>query len=91
MAWSPTGGYFKKENAQNTRIKSEVTTLCKKYQVSENQLLLAWLYKHPSKIIPVIGTTNKERIIASVKAQSINLELEDWFALMVASQGHKVP
>ena len=91
MAWSSTGGYFKKENDQNARIKNELERLCKKYQASENQLLSAWLYKHPSNIIPVIGTTNKARIKASVQAQSMELDLEDWFALLVSSQGHKVP
>ncbi|SEC53664.1 Predicted oxidoreductase [Tenacibaculum sp. MAR_2009_124] len=91
MIWSPLGKYFKEKNDQNTRIKNELENLCKKYGVTESQLLLAWLYKHPVNMIPVIGTTNKDRIIESVKAQSIELELEDWFALLVASQGHKVP
>ncbi len=91
MIWSPLGKYFKEQSEQNSRIKKELEGLCEKYQATESQLLLAWLYKHPTNMIPVIGTTNRERIIESVKAQSIALELEDWFALLVASQGHKVP
>ena len=91
MAWSPLGDYFKEETSQNERINEELRSLCKKYQASENQILLAWLYNHPSGIIPVIGTTNEERIKEAIQAQSIQLETEDWFALLVASQGHKVP
>ena len=91
MAWSPLGDYFKEETSQNDRINEELRNLCKKYQASENQILLAWLYNHPSGIIPVIGTTNEERIKEAIQAQSIQLETEDWFALLVASQGHKVP
>jgi predicted oxidoreductase len=54
-------------------------------------LLLAWILKHPSKIHPVIGTTSKERITNASKALAIDLDLEDWFLMLVASQGHKVP
>ena len=91
MAWSPLGDYFKEETSQNDRINEELRNLCKKYQASENQILLAWLYNHPSGIIPVVGTTTEERIKEAIQAQSIQLETEDWFALLVASQGHKVP
>lgn len=91
MAWSPLGSYFKEDSEKNSRIKKELTNLSKKYNATESQLLLAWLHQHPSQIIPVIGTTNKNRIIEAVKAQEVILETEDWFALLVASQGHKVP
>ena len=91
MCWSPLGSYFKESNAQTIRIKKELQKLTEKYQVSEDVLLLAWILKHPSKIAPVIGTTNKDRIKNSKKALSISLELEDWFSMLVASQGHKVP
>lgn len=91
MAWSPLGSYFKDNSEQNSRIKKELSNLTTKYSATETQLLLAWLHQHPSKIIPVIGTTNKQRIIESVNAKKIVLEIEDWFALLVASQGHKVP
>jgi len=53
--------------------------------------LLAWLLKHPSNIHPVIGTTNRDRIVNAQKAIQIKLELEDWFLLLKASQGHAVP
>jgi len=91
MCWSPLGNVFREETEANSRIKEVLEKLGKKYDASEDQLLLAWILKHPSKIHPVIGTTNKERIANAVKAVEIDLELEDWFTLLVASQGHKVP
>jgi predicted oxidoreductase len=39
----------------------------------------------------VVGTTNKERLTQAMAASKIDLELEDWFLILVASQGHKVP
>lgn len=91
MAWSPLGSVFKGETEQNVRIMNQLGALKKKYNASEDQLLLAWILKHPANIYPVIGTTNFSRISASVKAMTIDLELEDWFLILVAGQGHKVP
>jgi predicted oxidoreductase len=91
MCWSPLGSVFREENDTTFRIKEVLEELCKKYDASEDQLLLAWILKHPSGIHPVIGTTNKERISNAVKAADIDLDVQDWFALLVACQGHKVP
>lgn len=91
MAWSPMGAFFKERNEQTKRIQQQLDILTEKYQVSQDELLLAWILKHPSGIHPVIGTTNKERIINAQKVLDINMDIEDWFLLLVASQGHKVP
>lgn len=91
MSWSPLGQVFKEENEQTVRIKALLQELCAVYNTSEDQLLLAWVLKHPSSVHPVIGTTNKERILAAKAAIDIKLSEEDWFKMWVASQGHKVP
>ncbi|MCL7762169.1 aldo/keto reductase [Polaribacter sp. Z014] len=91
MCWSPLGSVFKDETPQSLRIKKVLKTLSEKYVVSEDVLLLAWILKHPAKISPVIGTTNKERILNTNKAVEINLELQDWFLLLEASQGEEMP
>ncbi len=91
MAWSPLGSVFREENDQTSRVHQQLFDLMPKYEATADQLLLAWTLRHPATIHPVIGTTNKERIANSVKAMDIELDLEDWFLLLVASQGHKVP
>lgn len=91
MAWSPLGGVFKENNEQNNRIHQQLTELKDKYQATEDQLLLAWIMKHPANILPVVGTTIKERLKLAAEAIKITLELEDWFLILVAAQGHKVP
>ncbi|MDP5106569.1 MAG: aldo/keto reductase [Polaribacter sp.] len=91
MCWSPLGTVFRSETAQSLRIKKLLKELSEKYAVSDDVLLLAWILKHPSKISPVIGTTNKERILNANKALEINLDLEDWFLLLEASQGKETP
>lgn len=91
MAWSPLGNVFKEDTEQTRRIHRQLGALRDKYNATEDQLLLAWILKHPAGIYPVIGTTNKQRIEDASKAKNIALELEDWFHILVASQGHKVP
>lgn len=91
MCWSPLGGVFKEETDANFRIKEVLEELVEKYEATEDQLLLAWILKHPAGIHPVIGTTNQQRIENAVKAVDIDLDLQDWFTLLVAYQGHKVP
>lgn len=91
MAWSPLGFVFKDDNEQTRRIHRQLGELLDKYDATEDQLLLAWLLKHPAGIHPVIGTTNKDRILKANQAISITLDLQDWFLMLTASQGHKVP
>ena len=91
MAWSPLGSLFRKKGKKAKRIRKAMKPMMKKYAADESQLLLAWILKHPANIYPVIGTTNKKRIELSAQAVKMELELQDWFALLVASQGHDVP
>ncbi|QXP66143.1 aldo/keto reductase family oxidoreductase [Polaribacter sp. AHE13PA] len=91
MCWSPLGSVYREKTTKTERVKAVLKTLVAKYTVSEDVLLLAWILKHPSKLSPVIGTTNKERILNANKALEINIELQDWFLLLEASQGEEMP
>jgi predicted oxidoreductase len=90
MCWSPLGSVFKEETAKTIRIKKVLKTLTKKYKCTEETILLAFILKHPAKVSPVIGTTNKQRILNANKALDIDLELEDWFFLLRSSKGKEV-
>ena len=91
MSWNPLGSIFKQKNEQTQRLIVLLTILESKYNVSIDVLLLAWIMQHPSGVLPVIGTTNVERIKNATKAISLKLELEDWFAIWSESIGMKVP
>ena len=91
MVWSPLGSFFKEKNDQNNRIANVFRDLEDKYEADASQLLLAFIMHHPAKVFPVVGTTNKERLRNSLEAININLELQDWFILLEASKGEKVP
>jgi predicted oxidoreductase len=90
MAWSPMGTVFKKDNAQIQRIKKLANIFSEKYDVPVDIILLAWILKHPSHILPVCGTADKTRIANLMKATTIQMELQDWFALLTESSGTDV-
>ena len=91
MAWNPLGNVLSESTPQNLRIRKIAESLAVKYQVDSAIILLAWILKHPSGIIPVFGTTNPDRIAGLMKATEITLEIEDWFAIWSASLGTEVP
>jgi predicted oxidoreductase len=87
MAYSPLGQYYKTEN---TKLKEVVDIFTKKYNCSDDQLLLSWLIKLPSGVYPVIGTTKVNRINKSLGSLKIDIEISDWFEILEASVGKRV-
>lgn len=93
MIWSPYAGGFlftgNDERAQ--RVRAALESLTPKYEASAAQIALAWLLALPYNPLPVMGTGKTERLREAVDAQKIELGRQDWFTLLVASQGHPVP
>ena len=91
QAWSPWGnGLFTDKTEKNIRILSTAEKLAAQYKTSVNEILLAFLYAHPASIVPVIGTTQFERIKKAKAAMQINLAREDFYKLWCASTGAEV-
>ncbi len=90
MAYSVLGNYFSEITDQNSRLKIILEVLCEKYNAEENQILLAFLLKHPSNILPVIGTSRAEKMLELNKSLAVNLSREDWFRLLEAKEGKEV-
>lgn len=90
MAWSVMGDYFTVKSEKNERIKKVLENLCQKYNAEENQILLAFILKHPAGILPVIGTSRLENIVKFKQSLSIELEHEDWFKLLQANNGNEI-
>ncbi|NNE15884.1 MAG: aldo/keto reductase [Saprospiraceae bacterium] len=92
-AWSPLGGgklWTKSEDVQDKKLHEVLNSMQIKYNCTSSQLLLAWLLKHPSGIIPVLGTSKSARVIESLKAMDINLCKEDWYVMLESARGHEV-
>jgi predicted oxidoreductase len=91
MSWNPLGCVFRKDIPQTHRLKKLLATLVSKYHLGSDTILLSWVLKHPSKVIPIAGTVNVARIQSLMKAVELELEKEDWFAIWSESMGEDVP
>lgn len=87
-AWSPLGGGEIFQN--NLAVKKVAEALAAKYNISSYDLLLVWLKKHPSDIIPVLGTSKVERITSAKEALHVTITSEEWYTLWQAATGEEI-
>ena len=93
MAWSPLGGgrLFKREGARAQRVMDELERVGADIGAGADAVALAFVLKHPSRPVPVLGTGKLERVAAAARALELTLSREQWFRLWSASMGHEVP
>jgi predicted oxidoreductase len=59
--------------------------------VSRAVLSLAWLLKHPARVVPIVGSTSPARIQDATRADELELSREDWYAILLAARGQALP
>ncbi len=101
MAWSPLAGGQLGDGATNllpaqrsyrvAHITEELTKIAKAHGTSKTAVALAWILKHPSRIQPIIGSTNPNRIRDAVASTELELSRAEWYRLLTASQGVPLP
>ena len=94
MSCGPLGSgklYRDEPDEKSKKILAVAEILAQKYNATVDQVLLAFVLKHPSRIIPVMGSTKIERLKLAYDAARINIEREEWFMLWRASKGHEIP
>jgi predicted oxidoreductase len=101
LAWSPLGGGRLASSAgidmqdplhaRKLRLHDTLDAVARDRGVSRVAVALAWLLKHPSKIVPIVGSTNPERIAEAVTAAEIALTHQEWYRLFEAAYGQRLP
>jgi predicted oxidoreductase len=101
LSWSPLAGGFLGDGAEvpakhprreaMLKLVQVLDETAQRYSVSRTVIALAWLLKHPSGIIPIVGSSKPEHIREAVKADSVDVNREDWYRLYVAARGQKLP
>lgn len=89
QAWSPVGGG--KLFRSDTAAAQLVAELAAAKHTTPEAILLAWILRHPAGIQPIIGTTKAGRVRDSARADDITLTREEWYSLLAAARGQKVP
>tara|TARA_B100000029_G_scaffold186451_1_gene183810 strand:+ start:866 stop:1888 length:1023 start_codon:yes stop_codon:yes gene_type:complete len=101
MAWSPLGGGHLGDGARQVlpsqegyragKIRRALDKLAREHGVSRGAIALAWLLRHPARIIPIVGTTKPARIQELAQADNIELTREQWYALFTAARKTDLP
>jgi predicted oxidoreductase len=101
LAWSPLGrGAFGDGGApaaddprrEGLLKLTEVLDACAtKYGVSRTVMTLAWLMRHPTRILPIVGTIRPDRIREATRADAVDLSREDWYRIYVAARMEPLP
>jgi predicted oxidoreductase len=101
MAWSPLAAgrlcfpaaidLNEPGHAKRIQLREAIDLIARERNVSRGVIGLAWLLKHPSGILPIIGSTDPKNIKDLAKAVELNLTREEWYNLMEAAVGERLP
>ena len=90
MAWSPLAGgrLFTEEGAA---VREVLTRIGHEQGVDPGAVAVAFLLRHPAKILPVMGTNSLSRISGLADAMKVRLDRQDWYEIYTATLGAEVP
>jgi predicted oxidoreductase len=91
MAWSPLAGGRLVGSRAPATLNAAMQAIAGRHGVDASAVALAWLLRHPARILPVIGTNNLDRLGAAAEALSVDLDRETWFDLLSRATGQEVP
>jgi predicted oxidoreductase len=93
MAWSPLGGgtLAAPATARDKAVAAALDVVANAQGVSRTVAAYSWLMAHPAGIIPIIGSQNAERIAEGATALSVRWTRTDWYAVLVAARGERLP
>ena len=101
LAWSPLGAGLLGDGAKRllpaqesyrpAAIVKALDEIASARGVSRTVIALAWLLKHPSKMIPIIGSNDPQRIREAMRATELDLTRDEWYRLLLAARGAPLP
>ncbi len=89
MAWSPLGGGALMQG--DAELSDLMHRIGADFGVDAAAVAVAWLLRHPARIMPIMGTNNLTRIRALSDALKVKLDRQTWFELYTAALGSEVP
>ena len=101
MAWSPLAGgklagpavadMNNHQNAHRLKLHDTIELVARERGVTKLQVSLAWLLKHPAGIVPIVGSTQPERIQEAAHADDLELTREEWYRLYEGALETRLP
>ena len=101
LAWSPLAGGLlgdgaidilrHQKNYRPAGVLLALDEIATERATTRMIVALAWLLRHPSGIVPLIGSTDPDRIRSAVAATQLELTREEWYRLLIAARGEPLP
>jgi len=92
--WSPFQyGFFEGvflDNDKFPELNARITAVAASRGVTNTEIAIAWLLRHPARMQPILGTTNPTRVKDSCKASDVKLTRQEWYDIYLAA-GNKLP
>jgi predicted oxidoreductase len=95
-AWSPlAGGRLGETNVAATpaisRVRKTLQHIAEHTGVPPAVVAVAFLHRHPAPVTPIIGTRKPQRLRDCLKADTCALSRSDWYAIVEACRGERMP
>lgn len=95
LVWSPlAGGRLMNVDAVDGRAEAVADVadrIAEEQSVDRAAVLLAWVAHHPSGAIPIVGSQDLGRIAAAATATGVVLSRSEWYEILVAGRGVRMP
>ncbi|MBL9126580.1 MAG: aldo/keto reductase [Verrucomicrobiales bacterium] len=101
MAWSPLAGgklgdgakrlLPSQEGYRTEALNRELDAVARERGVTRTVVALAWLMRHPSRIVPIVGSVDPSRIREAARADALTLSREEWYRLLTAARSAPLP
>ena len=68
-----------------------IDAVARERNASRGVVVLAWLLRHPSNIVPIVGSADPNNIKDLAKAAELKLSREEWYSLLEGALGERLP
>jgi predicted oxidoreductase len=89
MAWSPLAGGRLLAEADSA-LRDRLMQIGAAHGTDWSAVAVAWLLRHPARILPVLGTNSLDRIASISDALKVQIDRVTWFELYSLVLGHEV-
>lgn len=89
QAWSPfqygrfEGCFLGSE--KYPELNEMIDRLAEKYNTTNSGIAIAWLLRHPAGIVPILGTTNPQRVQEVSRISDLQIDRLEWYELYRAA------
>lgn len=92
MLWSPLAGgrLFTGQDEQARCVRACIEAVAARWHCAVATVVYAWLLRHPSQPLPIVGSSRTEALRQAVDAIEHPMDAPTWHEIWSASTGHEV-